>query len=104
MRNGQRVAGAGCRFESTLWERLRRLGPSKGATRTRRWLPLSDSPLQGDARCTGLRPHYSHTCTMAEGASTELVDAFAELSEALFAGSDVDALLEHLVERATVVV
>jgi GAF domain-containing protein len=41
---------------------------------------------------------------MAEGASAQLVDAFAELSQALFAGSDADALLEHLVERATVVV
>jgi|SRR4051794_30726514 len=41
---------------------------------------------------------------MAEGASAQLVEAFAELSQALFAGGDADALLEHLVEQATVVV
>src|SRR5947199_10329921 len=41
---------------------------------------------------------------MTESASPQLVEAFAELSQALFAGSDADALLEHLVERATVVV
>ena len=41
---------------------------------------------------------------MADGASGQLVEAFAELSQALFAGNDADALLEHLAERATVVV
>jgi|SRR5437763_12538511 len=38
---------------------------------------------------------------MAEDASHELVETFAELSSTLFAGADVDALLDHLVERAT---
>jgi len=41
---------------------------------------------------------------MADGASGPLVDAFAELSQALFAGGEADALLEHLVERATRVI
>lgn len=41
---------------------------------------------------------------MAEGPSRQLIEAFAELSTALFAGSDPDALLGHLVERATATV
>ena len=41
---------------------------------------------------------------MAEGPSAQLVEAFAELSQALFAGGDADALLEHLVGRATRVI
>jgi hypothetical protein len=41
---------------------------------------------------------------MADGFSRELVEAFADLSRALFDGSDANALLEHLVGRATTIV
>src|SRR4029077_13297352 len=39
--------------------------------------------------------------TVAEGPPRPLVEAFVELSQALVAGSDADALLEDLVGRAT---
>jgi len=41
---------------------------------------------------------------MAEGPSRQLIDAFFKLSQALFAGSDPDALFGHLVEQATATV
>src|SRR5438445_5256041 len=37
---------------------------------------------------------------MADGRSSQLVEAFAELSQTLFAGGDVDAVLENLLARA----
>jgi hypothetical protein len=41
---------------------------------------------------------------MVDGASPALVEAFAELSRALAAGSDVEALLDHVVGQATATV
>ncbi len=41
---------------------------------------------------------------MADSPSRQLVEAFSELADALFDGSDADALLERLVERATRVI